>query len=295
MDRYREFSEAADSILAQTYGDVELVIVIDGTKEVYHQAKTDYENHSQTTIHCNDQNMGLSYSRNIGSELADGDIVAFIDDDAVAATDWAENIVDAYRRYDALAVGGRMVPDWLSGKPEHLPEEFYFLIGVTYRGFKETEGYVRNTFSSNLSFDSDVFSELGGFKTEMGKRKENDLQGGETELCVRLERETGERVVYMPDAIVEHKIYDYRTDRQWLLERAFWQGYSKQRMAEIDSESTNTEQEFLRKLLTRFIPGRIADIMISPSLAKLDTLVMLLTLTLSTGIGFLYAIVTRKT
>ena len=295
IDRYREFSEAAESILTQTYDDIELVIIIDGTEEVHNRVKSDYEDNPETTIYCNDQNKGLSYSRNIGAELADGDVVAFMDDDAVAAPDWAEQIIDAYERYDALAVGGQMVPDWLSGKPQHLPEEFYFLIGVTYRGFRETEGYVRNTFSSNLSFNRDVFLELGGFKTEMGKRGENDLQGGETELCARLERKTGERVVYVPDATVEHKIYDYRTDRRWLLERAFWQGYSKRRMAEIDPDATDTEQEFLRKLLVRFIPDRTTELIKSPSLAKLDTLVMLLAFTLSTGIGFLYAIVTGKT
>lgn len=295
MDRYCEFSEAAESILTQTYDDIELVAVIDGTEKVYERVKSDYGDEPQTTIYCNDQNRGLSYSRNVGAELADGDVVAFMDDDAVAASDWAEQIVDAYERYDALAVGGRMVPDWLSGKPRYLPEEFYFLIGVTYRGFRETEGYVRNTFSSNLSFDRDVFLELGGFKTEMGKRGENDLQGGETELCARLERETREQVVYVPDATVEHKIYDYRTDRRWLLERAFWQGYSKRRMAEIDSDATDTEREFLRKLLIRFIPTRTTELIRSPSLAKLDTLVMLLTFTLSIGIGFFYAIVTKKT
>lgn len=294
MDRYREFSEAAESILTQTYDDIELVAVIDGTEEVYERVKSDYGDNPQTTIHCNDQNRGLSYSRNIGAELAAGDVVAFMDDDAVAAPDWAQQIVDAYERYDALAVGGQMVPDWLSGKPRHLPEEFYFLIGVTYRGFRETEGYVRNTFSSNLSFDRDVFLELGGFKTEMGKQGENDLQGGETELCARLERKTGERVVYVPDATVKHKIYNYRTDRRWLLERAFWQGYSKRRMAEIDPDATDTEREFLRKLLVRFIPGRTTELIRSPSLAKLDTLLMLLAFTLSTGIGFLFAIVTGK-
>ena len=291
MDRYPEFQEAAESILEQTYEDTELVVVVDGTEEVYERVQTDYGTNPNTTIHCNDQNRGLSYSRNTGAELADGEVVAFLDDDAVAASNWAERIIDAYERYDALAVGGRMVPDWLSTKPEYLPEEYYFLIGVTYKGFRETEGYVRNTFSSNLSFDREVFLDLGGFRTEMGKRGENDLQGGETELCARLERKTGERVVYVPEATVEHKIYDYRTDRQWLLERAFWQGYSKRRMAEIDSDATSTEQQFLRQLLTDFIPGRFAELVTSPSVTKLDTLVMLLVFTVSVGVGYLYAMV----
>ena len=35
MDRYPEFQEAAESILEQTYEDTELVVVVDGTEEVY--------------------------------------------------------------------------------------------------------------------------------------------------------------------------------------------------------------------------------------------------------------------
>lgn len=290
LDRYEEFSEAANSILSQTYDDVELVVVVDGTDQVYQKIVADYGNQNDTTIHCNDQNRGLSYSRNRGAELASGDIVAFLDDDAVAALDWAEHIVDGYERFDALAVGGKMVPDWLSGEPSYLPEEFYFLIGVTYRGFREDEGYVRNTFSSNLSFDRDVFIELGGFKTDMGKRGENNLQGGETELCVRLEKKFGERVLYIPDAKIEHKIYQYRTDRRWLLERAFWQGYSKRRMKELVPGGTDTERRFARQLLFEFLPDHVAELVFSPSIDRFDRVAMLCILTAATGVGYCYAV-----
>lgn len=293
MDRYSDFQEAAESILDQTYDSVELVIVVDGTDEVYNQVQLDYGDHSGIKIHCNSQNRGLSYSRNIGAEIATGDIVAFMDDDATASSDWAEHIIGGYERHNALAVGGRMLPDWVAGKPEHLPEEFYFLIGVTYRGFPEEEGYVRNTFSSNLSFKKQTFLSLGGFKTEMGKRGENDLQGGETELCVRLEHETGEQVVYIPEATVSHKIYNYRTDRRWLLERAFWQGYSKRRLGETNSGSTESEQEYLSILLTRFFPDRVCQLIKSPSLKRVDKLVMLFSLTFMVGLGYFYALLAR--
>lgn len=290
IDRYPDFREAADSILNQTFDDVELVIVVDGTKAVCERVQEDYADYGNTILHCNNENRGLSYSRNIGAELATGDVVAFLDDDATAEDKWIETLVDIYECYDALAVGGQMTPDWQDGKPSYLPEEFYFLIGVTYRGFPEEEGYVRNTFSSNLSFDREIFLELGGFKTEMGKQGENDLQGGETELCARLEQKTGERVIYVPDAKVKHKVFTYRTNRRWLLERAFWQGYSKRRMEEIISESTDTETEFLQKLLLQFVPERITSVVRSPSLERADSLLMLFALLSSVGIGYLYAL-----
>lgn len=290
LDRYPEFCEAADSVLGQTYEDVELVVVVDGTEELYKRVEKDYSDHDNTVVHCNDENKGLSYSRNKGARLARGEVVAFLDDDAVAHEEWVTKLVDAYERYDALAVGGRMAPDWLAGKPPYLPEEFYFLIGVTYRGFRQCEGYVRNTFSSNLSFIRETFLDLGGFEIDMGKQGENNLQGGETQLCARLQQETSERVMYIPDAVVEHKIYDYRTDRQWLLKRSFWQGYSKRRMEESDSGSTATEQAFVQKLLVKFIPTRVREVMREPSVERVDSFLMLVILTAAAGAGYLYAL-----
>lgn len=290
MDRYDEFCAAADSVLNQTYEDVELVIIVDGTTDVYKRAIDDYDGYPNTVVYCNSENRGLSYSRNQGAELANGEIVAFMDDDALLDEEWAVEIVNTYNRHDAVAVGGRMVPKWETEKPCFLPSEFYFLIGVTYRGFREDEGPVRNTFSSNLSFRRDVFLELGGFKTNMGKQGENNLQGGETELCVRLYRETGKRVIYNPDAVAAHRVYEYRTDRVWLLRRSFWQGYSKHRMEQMVPESTGTERAFVSDLLTQFIPDRLLEVLKKPSRAKIDQLLMLLLLTAMAGVGYGFAI-----
>ena len=291
MDRYAEFCAAADSVLSQTYADVELVVVVDGTTEVYETALDDYGSHEDAVIHCNDRNRGLSHSRNKGAEIATGDVVGFMDDDAILDEQWADEIAATYDRHDAVAVGGQMIPKWESDKPDYLPPEFYFLIGVTYRGFREDEGPVRNTFSSNLSFRREIFLELGGFQTDMGKRGENNLQGGETELCVRLHQETGERVIYNPDAVASHRIYDYRTDRTWLLERSFWQGYSKQYMEQLAEGSTDTEYEFVADIVTKFIPERVRSLITRPSVDRLDEFAMLLLLTGAAGGGYGYALI----
>jgi len=89
-----------------------------------------------------------------------------------------------------------MTPAWVAGKPSFLPEEFYWLIGVTHRGFADGPGEVRNTFGSNISFRADVFAELGGFDVDIGGRKgDKNLQGGETELCARMREAYGQGCV----------------------------------------------------------------------------------------------------
>ncbi|MFB6084993.1 MAG: glycosyltransferase, partial [Halorientalis sp.] len=133
-DMFEHFREAADSVLAQTYDDVELVVVVDGDESVHSRVREAYGDVDRVTTHCNDENRGLLESRNRGVELASGDVVAFIDDDAIADERWIEELVATYERRDALAAGGKMVPEWVAGKPDFLPAEFYWLVGVTHRG-----------------------------------------------------------------------------------------------------------------------------------------------------------------
>jgi len=286
---YDHFCEAADSILNQTYENVEVVVVVDGTQKVYDRVEADYGDSDDVIISCNDENLGLLASRNRGAELATGDVVAFIDDDAIADEEWVECLVRAYEEESAIAAGGRMVAKWVAGKPSFLPEEFYWLIGVTHKGFTEGPGEVRNTFGSNISFRRDVFNDLGGFDTTIGGRKgDANLQGGETELCARLREQYDHGVWYDPEAEVEHKIFAYRTTFRWLVDRAFWQGYSKRAMETLVEDSKGNEGTFLKRLVTEFVPNRLTGLIQNPSLLKLRQLLALFMFTGAVGSGYLY-------
>jgi glycosyltransferase involved in cell wall biosynthesis len=295
LERYDDCLEAAQSVLRQTHDDVELVLISDGNEAVYSKFQTEFADRDDVRTHCNDENVGLLESRNNGAKLATGDVVAFIDDDAVAAEDWVEKLVSGYDdEADRLAVGGRMVPAWVAGKPNFLPEEYYWLVGVTHRGFgpdsdPDESGQVRNTFGSNISFRREVFLDLGGFEDDIGGRQgEKNLQGGETELCARLRSEYDTDVYYVSDALVAHKIFDYRTDPRWLVNRAFWQGYSKRGMEVLVPKSTGDESDFLRQLLFESVPNRVRSLIRSPSVADGLQLFTLFVLTGCVGAGYIY-------
>jgi len=137
-----------------------------------------------------------------------------------------------------------------------------------------------------------VFLELGGFEDDIGGRQgSKNLQGGETELCARLQSEYDTGVYYVPDALVAHKIFDYRTDPGWLIDRAFWQGYSKRGMEVFVPESTGEESDFLRQLLVDSIPTRVRDLTPMPTVAGLLQLFFLFLLTGTVGVGYLYGTV----
>ena len=291
LNMYEHFCEAADSVLAQTYDDVEIVIIVDGTPDVYERVIDDYGDREDTVIECNDENLGLLQSRNRGAEIASGDVVAFIDDDAIADEVWIERLVRAYEEKDAIAVGGKMTPKWVTERPSFLPEEFYWLVGVTHRGFADGSGEVRNTFGSNISFQTDVFEELGGFDANIGGRKGNkNLQGGETELCARMQQEYGHGVWYDPEAEVAHKVFDYRTKLWWLIDRAFWQGYSKRAMESFVDDEGGEERTFLTALINDSIPTRVHRLIQEPSVPALLQFLSLFQFTAVVGFGYTYAV-----
>ena len=289
---YPHLTEAAESILDQTYDDIELVLVSDGSEAVYELMRQDYGDRNDVIVTRTEKNVGISEARNHGIEQATGDIVAQIDDDALAEVDWVEELVKVYEETDAIAVGGRMTPAWVAGQPRFLPEEFYWLVGVTHDGFAEPMEEVRNTFGSNISFRREVIMNLGGFEGKVGRKGDLEIQAHESELGTRLRREYDRGVIYNPDAKVAHKVFDYRTKRRWLIKRAFWQGVSKRGLETLlPGEETAEESDFLRYLLFSSMPRRLKGLVRGPSLTKARQLFWLVFLTGLVGIGYLYGIV----
>jgi len=288
MDRYEDFCEACDAVLDQTYDDVELVIVVDGNPDVHERAVEDYGDRDDVVLYLSHDDAGPLQRANMGVVQASGDVVAITDDDAVAEPDWVEELVVAFEEHDAIAAGGPVEPDWVAGEADFLPEEFYFLIGASHRGRPKEVVEVRNTFGANLAFDREVYLKLGGIK--QGGIDPSQIQGRETEYCARMRREYGQGVIYNPDAVVSHKIYDYRTQFGWLLRRAFWQGYSKRAMSKIVPDAGGEESAYLREILLGYVPGRLAGLFRRPSKRKASQLLTLFALLAVTGFGYLYGV-----
>lgn len=287
-ERYDDFCKAVEAVLEQTYDDIELILVVDGNEAVHARVVEDFGNIDGVTTHCTEENRGNSGARNAGAELATGDVIAVTDDDAVPEPDWIEELVRVYETTDAIAAGGPVVPDWVDGKPSYFPDEFLWLVGCNQPEFGEHMEEVRNTYGCNISFKREVFEELGGFSEHVGRIADKPIQGHESEIAIRMRERFDRGVIYTTDAVVNHKVYSYRTEPIWLLERCFWQGVSKRIMNQLVDDATDKEAEFLRLLATTYTPRRLRSIVRRPSISKVAQLATLYVFTAVVGVGFGY-------
>jgi len=279
--RFRDLEEAVMSLYRQTYDDIEVIVVIDEDRELYELVKSNMD----VRVVFNERRLGLPGSRNRGIEIAEGEIIAFFDDDAVADRRWIEELVRMYEEFNAISAGGRILPMWMGKKPDFLPEEFYWLIGATYLGFPDEVREVRNTFTSNLSFRADVIRRLGGFRSELVERGGIPMQSEETEVCERMRMTFGRGVMYNPNAIVYHKVYPDKLRFSYLLRRSFWQGYSKAIMRKTVNR-LDEERRYLMFIVRRMIKRLLRGL--SGSVEDLKKFGSIAAFTAAVGIGYVY-------
>ena len=250
MDRLQDTIEAIDSIFLQTYPDIEIIASIDHSQEVLSALKKVYSDRISYAI--NNDIVGLSDTRNAGIKKASGDIIAFIDDDAVADKKWIETLVVNYSDPSVVAVGGKLIPVWNDNRPWWFPEELDWIVGCTYKGHPQGKTEVRNLIGCNMSFCSKVFKQVGYFSTNIGRLKKIPLAGEEMEYCIRIGSNMPKNdIIYDPDAIVYHKVDKYRGRLKYLLKRSFAEGISK-RIIKNNLEVQNllyTENNYIKFLL----------------------------------------------
>ena len=279
---------AVESVLEQAYEPMEVVVVIDGNREVFECTENRFGDRDRVHIYCNDENRGISYSRTRGAELATGEVVAFIDDDSVAEPDWIAEHVRVYEETDAITTAGPVEPEWLSGEPDFFPPEFYWLVGCTERGFAEDGEVIRNGYGSNVTYRREPFLAVGGYDENTGRKGEANIQAHEPPVSVRLRQRFDQGVHYTADAVVHHQLAPYRGRFGWLLERSFSQGYSKRIMDLVLPKAKRDERDYFRDLTVQYLPERVWRAIAGRSSSAAKQAGAIVAFTAAVGFGYLY-------
>ena len=90
-----------DSILSQTYTDLEIILVDDGSPDQAPQICDEYEKADIRIKVIHQENQGVSAARNAGFGLASGELISFIDSDDTLEPDMYELLVRTMQDYNA--------------------------------------------------------------------------------------------------------------------------------------------------------------------------------------------------
>ncbi|MDO8715192.1 MAG: glycosyltransferase family 2 protein [Dehalococcoidales bacterium] len=260
LDRLKDVREAVASALIQTLPPHQVIVSVDHNRELLERLKTELP--ASVALVSNDSIKGLSETRNAGIRTSTGDIIAFMDDDAVAEKDWLEKLSRHFQNGAVAAVGGKIIPQWMDGtRPAWFPEELDWIIGCTYAGLPLRGNLVRNLIGCNMAFRAGVFNSVGLFNTAVGRTSKTQGIGEDSELCLRLTRLVpGALIIYEPESVVHHKVPPWRVNPGYLFRRSYDEGYHKntvQRLSSGSSVPLSTENRYLRYLLLTSIPRRL--------------------------------------
>ena len=169
---------------------------------------------------------GASRARNSGWRAASSELIAFLDDDAVAASDWLEQALRVYgdRNRTVAAMGGPALPLWESPPPAWFPER------IEDRWFGDEERLLEHGESLsalNVFFARELLERLNGFDERLGPMAGRIGVGEEPELFMRMWNEDPHSVaIYSPAIVVKHAVAPYKLSVRYQLRRAAAYGES---------------------------------------------------------------------
>lgn len=244
MERWELLQQAVASACCQASPPVEVIIAIDNNEDLLRicrsrwpatQSGTDVPvrvvasefRHEDRALsahahaHGAKRRFGAGQARNTAAEQAEGEILAFLDDDAVAEPTWIEELLKPYSDLSVLAVGGAPYPRYEAERPSWFPLQFDWVFGCAYEGLPTTTGPFPRLIGANMSVRADVLERVGRF---------HSIDFDDMDMCHRVAALGGPAsVVFAPSAIVRHYVPVHRTSWKYFWNRCFYVNREKVR------------------------------------------------------------------
>jgi glycosyltransferase involved in cell wall biosynthesis len=169
---------------------------------------------------------GKSAAVNAALHQAQGDVLAFTDDDVIPEPSWLEQLAEAFQDPDIDFVAGRILPRWESAVPAWMSTSLYGVIAVADGGeaqlrIRAGEQEHPMTIGANMAVRASVIRRLGGLRHDLGKLGGTLRTGEDHEFFLRM-LHSGCQGVYEPSAVVHHLVPRARLNRSYF-RRWFYQ------------------------------------------------------------------------
>jgi glycosyltransferase involved in cell wall biosynthesis len=203
---------ALDALYHQTAGleNFEVFVVdnnsTDNTAEVFNNWRATHSNGQ--FYYLTETQQGASYARNTGAKLAKTNWLCFIDDDAIAKSNFVEQIIKhIHDQPFILGFGGRIIPKYAPAEPKWMSYYVSSMVGnfdyaPTARAFENG----KYPLESNMIVSKKVFDQVGGFNTELPGVVGTLRIGGEGKELFYKIMALGHTIYYDPSIVVEHVV-----------------------------------------------------------------------------------------
>jgi glycosyltransferase involved in cell wall biosynthesis len=190
----------------------------DDTRAVCEQFCRQYNN----IRYCFEQKIGLSYARNRGFAEADGEYIAYLDDDAKVPEQWLSVAVEIIDKQSADVFGGPYFPIYDSPKPVWFKDSYGTAEMAKQACILSSDASLSG---GNLFIRRRFLKNLGGFDVSLGMKGSRTAYGEETDLIRRIRNQIPAAVIYYePRLFIQHFVRANKMTLRWALRRAFISG-----------------------------------------------------------------------
>ncbi|MEO1330269.1 MAG: glycosyltransferase [Pseudomonadota bacterium] len=231
-NRYDLLDKAIQSAIKQSLPKDEYTIYVIDNSPDYAFAEKFGQKYAgvENLVYVVERTPGLSNARNVAAAATSADVVAYLDDDAVAYPTWLHHLLEAYEMFgdSAGVVGGRILPIWDVPRPSWLHDDnLGYVTVVDYGGSTRICEPHEWVAGANISYKRDLLLEVGGFDTNLGRKgPESSLLSNEETQVSDAIHARGAQTIYAPSAVVDHLVDKRRLDQEWFRKRAAWQAVS---------------------------------------------------------------------
>lgn len=153
--------------------------------------------------HMPTETRGLSKARNLGIKASTGEIIAFTDDDCIVTRNWAEAVIQEFKRdKDTRAVYGKVPPAFVGNQTRKM---LAIRLKDNRQEYKKLVNPWEFQSGNNMALRREVFTEIGYFDELLGPGAE--LRNcDDADMAYRILR-SGLKVVYTPEVIIYHRLW----------------------------------------------------------------------------------------
>jgi glucosyl-dolichyl phosphate glucuronosyltransferase len=133
-ERLSDIQHLIDSVALQTDKNFETLIVAERALDLKNKIESYIAEKQLSGIKVlfNKGPNGVSTARNLAINQSEGDILAFVDDDAVVNENWVEEIIKSFQDDDTVVgVTGPIIPLWEKESMAWFPPELYWIFSCT--------------------------------------------------------------------------------------------------------------------------------------------------------------------